>query len=258
MTADKARLGPVLSDLDKPWRFTEVDPNAAESAVFVEAHLEKAVSSLRLAERLAETASPAVVSCAYQVLLSVALVALRRAGVAVKPARALVDFDAFRAARGLLRLGPHAEASTEQLLRVYSRSVDVGPLPTTEEGEAALSLAARALEQLTFPTLQRDGMHQAQDHQSLLMHRAAVSMLRSRPELAKRLEDTLSRWALRDDPNAKPLLERWALILETADWDSALAETEEGQQLRQASPLPTILPAEVRWSIIRSVHQARD
>ncbi len=266
MDADRTQLDAVLKQLDEPWRFTEVDPSAAESAVFVEAHLEKAVSSLRLAERLAETASPAVVSCAYQVLLSVALVALRRGGVAVEPARASVDFDAFRAARGLLKLGPASEASAEQVLCVYGRSVDAGPPPTTEEGAAALALAAEALEQLSPPALQREGVyeqslnghHQAQDWQSLLMHRAAVSMLRARPELATQLRSTLARWALRDDPNSKPLLEEWVRIVETADWNSALAETEKGQQLRQASPLPSILPDEVRWNVIQSVRRIQE
>jgi hypothetical protein len=155
MNADRTQLDAVLKNLDEPRRFTVADPSAAESALFVEGHLEKALSSLRLAERLAETASPAVVSCGYQVLLSVALVALRRAGVAVEPVRASVDFDAFRAARGLLKLGPDAEASTEQLLRVYGRTVDAGPLPTKEEGEAALSLATRALERLMVYVAQK-------------------------------------------------------------------------------------------------------
>lgn len=97
------------------------------------------------------------------------------------------------------------------------------------------------------------GRHRPQDLQSLLMHRAAVALLRADPTLTARLQDTLARWQARDDANSRPLLDRWATIIAGRDWDIALAATEESRQLRQASPLPTLLSEGIRMDIIRQV-----
>ena len=94
-------------------------------------------------------------------------------------------------------------------------------------------------------------LHGAQDLQSLLMHREAVRLLHDDPSLVTRVEQTLARWMQRDDPNSLPLLKRWARIVTERDWSAAVAETEEAQQLRQSSPLSTILPQERRLAIIR-------
>ncbi len=124
-----------------------------------------------------------------------------------------------------------------------------------------VGLSAKAVR----PTLPEGGepaipthLHRAQDLQSLLMHQEAVSMLRKDPSLAERLQQTLSRWSLRDDPNSLPLRQRWARIIEAADWEAALADTEEGRQLRQASPMATLLPEGVRLAIIRRVKALKE
>lgn len=78
-------------------------------------------------------------------------------------------------------------------------------------------------------------------------------MLRANPSLIETLQKTLERWRQRDDPNSRPLLLRWADIIDAHDWNAALAETEEGQKRRQASPLATLLPEETRLAIIREV-----
>ncbi|MBN9428518.1 MAG: helix-turn-helix transcriptional regulator [Burkholderiales bacterium] len=100
--------------------------------------------------------------------------------------------------------------------------------------------------------------HAAQDLQSLLMHREAVALLRADPSLVGRLSETLVRWSRRDDPNSRPLLQRWADIITSQDWEAILAETEEGQQLRQGSPLPTLLSEHTRLSIIHTVRSMRE
>lgn len=105
------------------------------------------------------------------------------------------------------------------------------------------------------PRLDRHG---PQDLQSLLLHREAVALLRTNPSLVARLERTLTRWLQRDDPNSRPLLERWCDIVAARDWDAALAEDEQGQQLRQASPLPTVLPEQTRLAVIREVKALKD
>lgn len=96
-------------------------------------------------------------------------------------------------------------------------------------------------------------LHGAQDLQSLLMHQEAVRLVRSDPSLVARLQETLSRWSTRNDPNSQPLLERWFDIVARQDWDLALADSDEAQQLRQASPMATVLPEETRLAIIRQV-----
>ena len=50
----------------------------------------------------------------------------------------------------------------------------------------------------------------------------------------------------------------WQSILTSQNWSLALEETERGNQLRQASPMATILPNEVRPSIIRKVKALKD
>ena len=93
--------------------------------------------------------------------------------------------------------------------------------------------------------------HRLQDLQSLWLHEEAVKLLRKDPSLTECLMRTLARWAKRADINSQPLHERWADIIKRRDWKAALAQTEAGQQLRQASPLPTLLPEETRMSVLR-------
>lgn len=100
--------------------------------------------------------------------------------------------------------------------------------------------------------------HGAQDLQSLLMHQEAVRLLHEDPALVTRVEQTLARWMHRDDPNSLPLLKRWARIVTERDWDAAVAQTEAAQQLRQSSPLSTILPQETRLAIIRKVKALKE
>jgi hypothetical protein len=100
-------------------------------------------------------------------------------------------------------------------------------------------------------------LHREQDLQSLLMHEEAVRLLREDPSLVERLQQTLSRWSMRDDTNSRPLLQRWIDIVAARDWATATADTEEGRQLRQASPMATLLPEETRLAIIREVQSSR-
>lgn len=95
--------------------------------------------------------------------------------------------------------------------------------------------------------------HAAQDYQSLLMHVAAVRMLKQNPRLVDRALTTLERWRETADPHSYPLLDQWGRILETREWRIAVAPDERGNQLRQASPLATLLPQQKRLAIIRRV-----
>lgn len=98
---------------------------------------------------------------------------------------------------------------------------------------------------------------QLQARQSLLMHVEAVRMLRADPPLAVRVLATLERWMLTCDPRSLPLFEQWRRIIEQGDWAAALSEDELGYQLRQASPLSTLLPNDIRLRIITLIASLR-
>jgi len=95
--------------------------------------------------------------------------------------------------------------------------------------------------------------HGAQDYQSLLMHVAAVRLLNQNPRLVDRAIATLSRWRENADPRSHGLLDEWARIIDKREWHRAVATDERANQLRQASPLATLLPEEKRLEIIRRV-----
>jgi len=95
--------------------------------------------------------------------------------------------------------------------------------------------------------------HEAQDYQSLLMHRVAVRLLQADPALVERVTDTLDRWTATSDSNSRPLLEEWRELIARGKWSRALGRNERARELRQASPLTTIVPENVRLDIIRKV-----
>ena len=95
--------------------------------------------------------------------------------------------------------------------------------------------------------------HAAQDLQSLMLHREAVKLIQQHPSLIKKATDTLERWRTRGDEHTRPLWDEWAGILQRREWRKALANTQRGRQLRQASPLSVLLPQETRLRIIGEV-----
>lgn len=100
--------------------------------------------------------------------------------------------------------------------------------------------------------------HSAQDYQSLLMHQEAVRLVEATPSLAHQLLETLARWDAHVSARSKPLRDRWVHIIQQHDWALATEESERGNQLRQASPMATVLPASTRLEIIRQVRQLKD
>jgi hypothetical protein len=101
------------------------------------------------------------------------------------------------------------------------------------------------------------GHHGLQDLQSFLMHQEAVRLIRDDPSLAQQARATLERWCKTVDPHSLPLLNQWRQILAAEDWDTALSESERGNELRQASPLATVLPNETRLAIIAKVRSLK-
>jgi hypothetical protein len=100
--------------------------------------------------------------------------------------------------------------------------------------------------------------HGPQDYQSLLMHRAAVGLLQENPALQSRLLSTLGRWDAMHDPWSQSLRDEWLSIITERNWSRALEVSERGNQLRQASPLSTLLSNQTRYDIIRHVRLLKE
>lgn len=100
--------------------------------------------------------------------------------------------------------------------------------------------------------------HGPQDYQSLLMHQEAVRMLEADPSLTNRLLEILADWDTHVCSRSRPLRERWVKIIKERNWSLALEDSELANQLRQASPMASLLPSGVRFGIIRNVRALKD
>ena len=95
--------------------------------------------------------------------------------------------------------------------------------------------------------------HEVQDLQSLMLHQEAVRLMRSNPELILQAQETLERWRQSPNLHAQFLWDEWSVILHRRDWRRALSRTRRGKELRQASPLPGVLPVDVRADVLAQV-----
>lgn len=103
-----------------------------------------------------------------------------------------------------------------------------------------------------------DAQHELQDLQSLMLHEEAVRLLQKKPELIQQALDTLERWRSAGDSHSRFLWDEWSVILHRRAWRRALSLTRRSKELRQASPLATILPAETRQRVLEQVHQLKE
>ena len=98
-----------------------------------------------------------------------------------------------------------------------------------------------------------DGSHDAQDLQSLMLHKEAIKLMRSDPKLIDQALATLEEWRSSGSSHSRFLWDEWSVILHRRDWRRALSTSRRGRELRQASPLPTILPASIRAAVLEQV-----
>ncbi len=94
--------------------------------------------------------------------------------------------------------------------------------------------------------------HERKDR-SLLLHQEAVRMIQAEPVLADRALAILERWAQQGTGPTQLLRARLSEMIKNRDWAAVLEESERGRQLRQASPMPCLVPNEVRLRILRSL-----
>nr|WP_218510104.1 helix-turn-helix transcriptional regulator [Variovorax sp. dw_308] len=98
-----------------------------------------------------------------------------------------------------------------------------------------------------------DGSHDAQDLQSLTLHEKAIKLMRSDPALIAQALATLENWRNSGSTHSRFLWDEWSVILHRREWRRALSISRRGKELRQASPVPTILPPLVRAAVLEQV-----
>lgn len=123
--------------------------------------------------------------------------------------------------------------------------------PSPADSAAARSRRAAPVVQVRVST--DDTRHRLQDLQSLALHEEAVRLAKANPALVQQAKDTAKRWLATGDSRSASLWREWQSILEAGSWRKALGRTRHAQQLRQASPLVTVLPEEVRQRILKEV-----
>jgi hypothetical protein len=102
-----------------------------------------------------------------------------------------------------------------------------------------------------------ESLHRIQDLQSLAMHEEAVRQIQSHPALLQQAQDTLERWLQSGNSRSSGLWRQWQGILRDGKWRKVLNHTRRAQELRQASPLVTVLSAPERQRILDEVNELK-
>ncbi|MFN3496341.1 MAG: hypothetical protein ACK40L_17715 [Hydrogenophaga sp.] len=75
--------------------------------------------------------------------------------------------------------------------------------------------------------------------------------------MLEKAEATLERWLQSGPSRSLGLWTEWQDILRDRKWRKVLGRTRRAQELRQASPLVTVLPEAVRKRILAQVSELR-
>lgn len=122
---------------------------------------------------------------------------------------------------------------------------------------SAVALSKRAAPIVQVSISVDEARHRLQDLQSLALHEEAVRLAKANPALVLRAQATAKRWLATGDSRSASLWREWLNILDAGSWRKALGRTRHAQQLRQASPLVTVLPKEARERILKQVSDLR-
>jgi transcriptional regulator with XRE-family HTH domain len=140
-------------------------------------------------------------------------------------------------------------------LRVMSALGVAGDLALVASGELKNHLVAEPATPVYV--VAKSAQHDVQDLQSLLLHEEAVKLLRLQPELIEKALSTLDKWRASGSGHSRALWDEWSVILHRRNWRRALARTRRSNELRQASPLPVLLPQEIRDRVLEQVRQLK-
>lgn len=124
--------------------------------------------------------------------------------------------------------------------------------PPPADSAAARSRRAAPVVQVSVSA--EDARHQLQDLQSLALHEEAVRLAKADPRLVQKARDTVVRWLAAGDSRSASLWREWLNLIDAGAWRKVLGRTRHAQQLRQASPLVTLLPEASRQRILKEVN----
>lgn len=175
----------------------------------------------------------------------------KRAGISRMTLRAVESGDPSSSMGSYLRVMAVLNLSGE----LAFVAVD-GRLPRQTGSDTMRSRRARSTAQVVISA--DETRHQLQDLQSLALHRQAVRVVQQDPVLLDRANKILSRW-LTTTPNSRsaPLWQEWEQILKYQSWRKILRSSQRAQQLRQASPLVTVLPEAIRLHVLAQVRDLK-
>jgi hypothetical protein len=71
--------------------------------------------------------------------------------------------------------------------------------------------------------------------------------------MVQRAQETVERWLQTEDSRSVTLWREWQEILRKGTWRKVLGRTRRAQELRQASPLVTVLPEDLRQRVLAQV-----
>jgi len=95
--------------------------------------------------------------------------------------------------------------------------------------------------------------HQLQDLQSLVLHQEAVRLVKRDDKLRLKALQTLERWRAQPGSRSSPLWDEWSVVLHRKQWRRVLASTQRSNELRQASPMLSVLPEQVRQKVLDDI-----
>lgn len=127
--------------------------------------------------------------------------------------------------------------------------------PAPADSAAARSRRAAPVVQVRVSA--DDAKHRHQDLQSLVLHEEAVRLAKANPALVLQAQETAKRWLATGDARSASLWREWQRILDAGAWRKVLGRTRHAQQLRQASPLVTILPEQARQRILKQASKLK-
>lgn len=95
--------------------------------------------------------------------------------------------------------------------------------------------------------------HELQDLQSLALHQEAVRLVKRDDQLRLAALQTLDNWRSKPGSRSSPLWDEWSVVLHRKQWRRVLASTQRSNELRQASPLLSVLPEQVRLKVLDDI-----
>ncbi len=95
--------------------------------------------------------------------------------------------------------------------------------------------------------------HELQNLQSLVLHQEAVRLVKRDDKLRLKALQTLETWRAQPGSRSSPLWDEWSVVLHRKQWRRVLASTQRSDELRQASPLLSVLPEQVRQKVLDDI-----